>query len=683
MRRLAVLILGALLLLPSVGVRPAIADYEITAESPGCGYPRFYLPESGRSGSLPDSFPIRGPAGGLFGRTLSAVRGQLVWWTVPMSDGVRVQVHRRLLPVLEDVARNLAEAAARGNFYEALDGQTFGFNARTSVAHGAISYHGMGAAIDVNSVTNPYRRDGRLITDMPDWYVDAWEEAGMCWGGSWNRVKDPMHFSWTGPGSSPSYAALPAPVPPLTSGSSFDDRAGRHEVIFGRNDNPQMVIDASGDGAPDVAHVRPWGDDAVLELATSRRGWEACSVWRWWLEDPPAGHPVMADVAGVGRPDLVFVDDTQSKLVLRRYSVVRDYERTADISTAVPSSGRHVFGDVDRDGADDLWSLTGTGDGVEVQIWSAASSYQEKVASGVVSRLSLSDSTRLGVADRDVDGKDDLLLISPAGDSATIRSVSGADLEEIVGEITGPPVDPHDEIGFEDYDGDGRPDMQVFSEESGLEVFLGNTPLNGLTATSWFLPDDFECPDDTIPYFHDGPFADDEDSIFEIDIEWLAGSGITRGCNPPFEDRFCPEAEVSRGQMAAFLTRALGLAAAPNAFGDDDGSVFEADIAALAAAGITKGCNPPANDDFCPDEPVTRGQMAAFLTRALGLAAAPNAFGDDDGSVFERDIAALAAAGITRGCNPPDNDRFCPDDAVTRAQMAAFLHRAGAMLPDS
>jgi hypothetical protein len=51
-------------------------------------------------------------------------------------------------------------------------------------------------------------------------------------------------------------------------------------------------------------------------------------------------------------------------------------------------------------------------------------------------------------------------------------------------------------------------------------------------------------------------------------------------------------------------------------------------------------------------------------------------FGDDDGSVFEGDIDRLATAGVTRGCNPPDNTDYCPDENVTRAQMAAFLHRA-------
>jgi hypothetical protein len=40
-------------------------------------------------------------------------------------------------------------------------------------------------------------------------------------------------------------------------------------------------------------------------------------------------------------------------------------------------------------------------------------------------------------------------------------------------------------------------------------------------------------------------------------------------------------------------------------------------------------------------------------------------------------MAALAEEGITRGCNPPDNSRFCPDEVVTRGQMAAFMARGG------
>ncbi|HSO49855.1 MAG TPA: S-layer homology domain-containing protein, partial [Acidimicrobiia bacterium] len=105
---------------------------------------------------------------------------------------------------------------------------------------------------------------------------------------------------------------------------------------------------------------------------------------------------------------------------------------------------------------------------------------------------------------------------------------------------------------------------------------------------------------------------------------------------------------------------------------------FENAIDKLGTAGVTQGCNPPANDRFCPDRLVTRGQMAAFLVRALGYSddGGGDRFSDDDGSVFESAIDKLATAGVTQGCNPPVNDRFCPDDPVTRGQMAAFLKRA-------
>ena len=112
-----------------------------------------------------------------------------------------------------------------------------------------------------------------------------------------------------------------------------------------------------------------------------------------------------------------------------------------------------------------------------------------------------------------------------------------------------------------------------------------------------------------------------------------------------------------------------------NRFVDDDGSVFESAIDRLATAGVTQGCNPPVNDRFCPERSVSRGEMAAFLVRAMGYVddGGGDRFVDDDDSVFESAIDKLATAGVTQGCNPPVNDRFCPGDNVTRGQMAAFL----------
>jgi hypothetical protein len=70
-----------------------------------------------------------------------------------------------------------------------------------------------------------------------------------------------------------------------------------------------------------------------------------------------------------------------------------------------------------------------------------------------------------------------------------------------------------------------------------------------------------------------GTFIDDETSVFEGDIEWLASSGVTKGCNPPTNNRFCPDENVTRGQMAAFMRRFAQY------LGAEDGIVSNADNA--------------------------------------------------------------------------------------------------------
>lgn len=75
--------------------------------------------------------------------------------------------------------------------------------------------------------------------------------------------------------------------------------------------------------------------------------------------------------------------------------------------------------------------------------------------------------------------------------------------------------------------------------------------------------------------------------------------------------------------------------------------------------------------------------MIAVLSAAVGaLVAVPVAvyashvFNDvPNSNTFHEDIAWLADAGVTLGCNPPSNTEFCPKDEVTREQMAAFMRR--------
>jgi murein DD-endopeptidase MepM/ murein hydrolase activator NlpD len=162
-------------------------------------------------------------------------------------------------------------------------------------------------------------------------------------------------------------------------------------------------------------------------------------------------------------------------------------------------------------------------------------------------------------------------------------------------------------------------------------------------------------------------------------IERLYNAGITGGCgtNPLI---YCPDATVTRAQMAVFLLVAKhGSAYTPppalgTVFGDVPTSHWAAKwIEALAAEGITGGCG---SGNYCPDAVVTRAQMAVFLLVAKhGSAYTPppatGIFGDVPTTHWAAKwIEALAAEGITGGCG---SGNYCPEAVVTRAQMAVFL----------
>jgi len=102
-------------------------------------------------------------------------------------------------------------------------------------------------------------------------------------------------------------------------------------------------------------------------------------------------------------------------------------------------------------------------------------------------------------------------------------------------------------------------------------------------------------------------------------IEALHAEGITSGCGG---GRYCPAAAVNRAQMSVFLLRAqhgedYTPPPATGVFGDLSlTDPFTPWIEQLAAEGITAGCG---NDNFCPNQPNTRGQMAVFLVRTFAL----------------------------------------------------------------
>jgi uncharacterized delta-60 repeat protein len=179
-----------------------------------------------------------------------------------------------------------------------------------------------------------------------------------------------------------------------------------------------------------------------------------------------------------------------------------------------------------------------------------------------------------------------------------------------------------------------------------------------------------------------GRFIDDDGNTHEANIERLFNEGITSGCDPENPSLYCPADPITRAQMATFLVRAADIPPAPDEgpFVDALSSPHAANVAAIEAAGITEGCSATNPALFCPNDTVTRGQMATFLVRAFDLderfvVTDPDPFADENGNTHEANINLLYATGVTTGCDAADPTRYCPLDPVSRAQMATFVIR--------
>jgi hypothetical protein len=175
------------------------------------------------------------------------------------------------------------------------------------------------------------------------------------------------------------------------------------------------------------------------------------------------------------------------------------------------------------------------------------------------------------------------------------------------------------------------------------------------------------------------PFSDVPPSnIFFNFINLMYQKGITGGCaSDPLQ--YCPDAGVTRGQMAVFIiTSMFGsnpfvYTTAPY-FNDVPASNgFFKFIQKLADLGITSGCG---SSDFCPDELVTRGQMAVLLMAArygtipFSYPSTPYFTDVPSTSIYFPFVQKAAQLGITSGCA---KGLYCPDDTLTRGQMAVFI----------
>ena len=151
--------------------------------------------------------------------------------------------------------------------------------------------------------------------------------------------------------------------------------------------------------------------------------------------------------------------------------------------------------------------------------------------------------------------------------------------------------------------------------------------------------------------------------------------GLVKGRGPGTFEPLMAMTRAQAASTVAGVLRAAGVPYAPSGtdhFGDDEGSVHEERLNWLADLGLLRGTG---QGEVRPDEGLTRAQMASLLVGARQhvsgpLPTAPDAFADDDGSVHEANVDKAVAAGLVRGLSA---SRFGPDGTVRREQMASFV----------
>lgn len=224
-------------------------------------------------------------------------------------------------------------------------------------------------------------------------------------------------------------------------------------------------------------------------------------------------------------------------------------------------------------------------------------------------------------------------------------------------EITG----THADGSSETFMYDGRP--------QGSKAIAGASLLRFLTVSSGGMSG--RLPSQQIDAISFSPFQDDIGSPHEFAIAWAAEVGVVRGMET---DRYAPRRAVSRAQMATFLVNlfAVEVGEYQGMFGDVPASNTHArNIEALVTAGVARGVT---EGMFEPNRDVTREQMATFITNALALARPATVSFVDTSGTHAGSAEALAASGITTGCGS-DPERFCPREPVRRDQLATFLYR--------
>ncbi len=177
-----------------------------------------------------------------------------------------------------------------------------------------------------------------------------------------------------------------------------------------------------------------------------------------------------------------------------------------------------------------------------------------------------------------------------------------------------------------------------------------------------------------------GRFVDDDGHPGEVYLEWLADLGVVEGCNPPANNRICPDRTLNRAEAAKILIgtgqRTGVLPAIPAGLPDrfvDDNEIWEGSASRLANflahLGVVSGCDPPANRRFCPTQSLTRGQVAKMIVNVFDLTA-PDSYDspwtDTTGRFYDESVRVAAYHRLWDS----SSGRFLGAEVIDRSEFA-------------
>ena len=160
-------------------------------------------------------------------------------------------------------------------------------------------------------------------------------------------------------------------------------------------------------------------------------------------------------------------------------------------------------------------------------------------------------------------------------------------------------------------------------------------------------------------------------------LNYLSKAGLLNNCNET--SSACQAKTISREEAAAVVTVVGGVSLdAPNAYSDDDQSVYQKATNALPYYGMQVCFGSPFQ--IQPSETVARDELACLLVKSIkagttnNLSGSIDKYSDEGASKWTNEINILAANDVIPPCSDI-SDKFCPSRKITIGEVSFIINK--------